>query len=494
MGAGAVTWVTDAGDIEMRLGPAAFADSDSLAATVAHEFKHVEQFRENPLPGSDTRLEREEEAYATEPAALERFRQNFEGWHDDSVRGGDGLRSSVDQGRDGGGGSAAGGDSDGAGDATRPGDDAGDPGEGSRTADVSEGSGDGVADHRSDQPEPAGDRNDPGGPDRLTDSAGEPEGSALPPQDIGLGDRTAETSPSPVDNDHSDDTGQQAGPDRQPSVSQEHPNRPAHDPGPDPATHDPAPDRSPSLFDQIDPNPPPNLPHPWPADPVSGYVIQARDLDFVGLTRTDVEAWMTREAPLGMSPELYREWRISMLEALARDGIDPAQVDIRMRGSGADFFSGVHKELPTEEMLADNPDALAKLREWLGEDPNRPVGRPFDSMHKLGLDEPSDFDLNISSGEMFDRARETWDPTRYKGELSKDHGYLNKVLVRKAYPHLYRWGQEWTARTGREMSYAVFDRAGPKDSTHLGFHVHFQETDWIVQRPGLEPGGADLVQ
>jgi hypothetical protein len=74
---------------------------------------HVERFREDPQPGSDTRLDRKEEAYATEPAAPERFRPNFEGWHDDSVRGGDGLRSSVDQGRDGGGGSAAGGDGDG---------------------------------------------------------------------------------------------------------------------------------------------------------------------------------------------------------------------------------------------------------------------------------------------------------------------------------------------------------------------------------------------
>ncbi|MGQ4615159.1 hypothetical protein [Nocardia sp. R7R-8] len=147
-----------------------------------------------------------------------------------------------------------------------------------------------------------------------------------------------------------------------------------------------------------------------------------------------------------------------------------------------DFFSGAHKQLPTEEALSDNPEALDLLREWLVDDPDRPVGRPFNSMHRLGLEEPSDFDLNFSSGEMFRRAVENWDPERYSGPLTRDHGYLNKRLVLTEFPHLFRWAMEWTARTGREMSYAVFDESGPADVSHRGFFVHFQDTDWIVHR------------
>jgi hypothetical protein len=226
-----------------------------------------------------------------------------------------------------------------------------------------------------------------------------------------------------------------------------------------------------------------NLPHPWPADPITGLPIRQHDLEFLGLTREQVEWWMNREAPLGMTPGVYREWRLSMLEALARDGVSLDSVDIRMRGSGADFYSGVHKKLPTDAELADNPESSARLRSWLGADDRRPEARPFDAMYKLGIEEPSDFDLNISSDEMFQRARENWDPDQYIGTLTKDHGYLNKGLVLSEFPHLFRWAQEWGARTGREMSYAVFDSDGPKDVSHLGYFVHFRESDWIVHRP-----------
>ncbi|HKS98384.1 MAG TPA: hypothetical protein VJT31_02550, partial [Rugosimonospora sp.] len=248
-----------------------------------------------------------------------------------------------------------------------------------------------------------------------------------------------------------------------------------------------------SPAEYIDPRPPKNLPHPWPVDPVNEYVIQQRDLEFIGVTREQVELWMAREAPLGMTPELYREWRISLLEALRRDGVPLDTVDIRLRGSTADFFSGVHKKLPTETELADNPESAAGLRRWLGDDPNRPTSRPFDSMHLLGLDEPSDYDINISSGAMFERAKAHWDPAEFKGPLSKDHGYLNKELVKQEFPHLLSWSEEWFARTGRDMSYAIFGGDGPTDMSHLGFYVHFRESDWIVHRPGTEHA-ADLPE
>ncbi|GFJ91845.1 hypothetical protein [Phytohabitans rumicis] len=264
---------------------------------------------------------------------------------------------------------------------------------------------------------------------------------------------------------------------------------PPHSPTPDSPPPDSTPPDStpPDAPGSAHGDPPSNMPHEWPSDPVNGYVIHDRDLDFLGLTREDVELWMAREAPLGMTPELYREWRTSLLDALQRDGISPEHVDIRLRGSAADFFSGVHKQLPTHGDLAGNLDAAQRLRDWIGDDPSRPTSRPFDSMHRLGLEEPSDYDINISSGSMFEHAAAQWVPGEHAGPLTKDHGYLNKALVRNAFPHLAEWADAWTARTGRDMSYAVFDHMGPADMSHLGFNVHFRESDWVVQHPPEHP-------
>ncbi|WP_285555037.1 hypothetical protein [Actinoplanes regularis] len=68
------------GGRQVRLGPAAFADAETLAATVAHEHTHVRQLREGRVTGPHMLRELEAEAYASESAAVQRFRQGFEGW------------------------------------------------------------------------------------------------------------------------------------------------------------------------------------------------------------------------------------------------------------------------------------------------------------------------------------------------------------------------------------------------------------------------------
>lgn len=68
------------GGREIRLGPAAFADAETLAATVAHEYTHVVQLREGRELGTHTMRALEDEAFASEGPALDRFRQGFEGW------------------------------------------------------------------------------------------------------------------------------------------------------------------------------------------------------------------------------------------------------------------------------------------------------------------------------------------------------------------------------------------------------------------------------
>ncbi|RSN40761.1 hypothetical protein DMC64_33895 [Amycolatopsis sp. WAC 04197] len=80
------------------LGPAGFADVETLVAVLAHEMTHVRQLRAGITPTEQTLERLEQEAEAAERPALERFRN-----HDDhDVRGGEDLRP-AGPGRDPGG-------------------------------------------------------------------------------------------------------------------------------------------------------------------------------------------------------------------------------------------------------------------------------------------------------------------------------------------------------------------------------------------------------
>ncbi|RSN33353.1 hypothetical protein DL990_15370 [Amycolatopsis sp. WAC 01416] len=88
----------ESGGKTIWLGPAGFADVETLVAVLAHEMTHVRQLRAGITPTEQTRESLEEEAEASEGPALERFRNH----DDDDVRGGEDLRS-AGQGRDPGG-------------------------------------------------------------------------------------------------------------------------------------------------------------------------------------------------------------------------------------------------------------------------------------------------------------------------------------------------------------------------------------------------------
>ncbi|MFC9166032.1 hypothetical protein ACFTZ8_35165 [Streptomyces fungicidicus] len=226
----------------------------------------------------------------------------------------------------------------------------------------------------------------------------------------------------------------------------------------------------------------------WPQDD-SGYAIAQRDLDFLGISPVQLKWMLTGEAPMGLTPELYQQFGSEMLAALQRDGIEPSQVDLRLKGTGAGFFSGIHKTLPREEDLVDNPLASQRLREWFGNDQHRPLRRPYDAMWRLGLEpEPSDFDLDINSSAIVRAAREHWrahHTNRYPGDFMGGHGYLDKETVRGTLPALADWASTWEAKVGRPLSLGVFESAGPFDATRLGRSLssHFKDTDWIIHRP-----------
>ncbi|MCX4732728.1 zeta toxin family protein [Streptomyces sp. NBC_01363] len=226
----------------------------------------------------------------------------------------------------------------------------------------------------------------------------------------------------------------------------------------------------------------------WPRDD-SGYAIRGRDLDFLGIAPVQIKWMLTGEAPMGMTPELYPQFGAEMLQALGQDGIDWSQVDVRLKGTGAGFFSGVHKTMPHEENLVARPEAARRLREWFSDSQDRPLRRPYDCMWRLGLESvPSDFDLDFNSTAMVRVARAHWGAhhsDRYTGDFMGGHGYLDKQTVMGSFPTLAEWASRWERELGRPMSLGIFESSGPFDSTQLGrtLSSHFRDTDWIIHSP-----------
>ncbi|MET8451633.1 zeta toxin family protein [Streptomyces sp. NPDC005209] len=230
------------------------------------------------------------------------------------------------------------------------------------------------------------------------------------------------------------------------------------------------------------------FPNWWPRDD-SGYAIRKRDLDFLGIDPVQLKWMLTGEAPMGMTPELYRQFGSEMLQALGQDGIEWSQVDVRLKGTGAGFFSGLHKTLPREEDLVARPEASRRLREWFGDSRDRPLRRPYDAMWRLGLESvPSDFDLDFNSTAMVRAARAHWRAHRsdqYPGDFMGGHGYLGKQAVTGSFPELADWASKWERVLGRELSLGIFESSGPFDATAIGRSLssHFLETDWIIHGP-----------
>ena len=209
---------------------------------------------------------------------------------------------------------------------------------------------------------------------------------------------------------------------------------------------------------------------PWPEDPVSGYRLQTRDLRFLGISIIRVKWWRSGEAPLGMTPRQYTDFRSSLADALRSDGVTTGDTDIRLKGSSINIFSNRRKALPTEGDLAGKPESAALLRQWLSDDPARPASRPFDSMYKLGLsDRRSDYDIQIRSDQMVELARRRYeaDPSQQLEPFAHDkYNFVAKQIVREQFPALHRWAQRWQDEFGREVNPALFGLEGePRQST-----------------------------
>ncbi|WP_406059475.1 toxin glutamine deamidase domain-containing protein [Micromonospora sp. NBC_00860] len=221
-----------------------------------------------------------------------------------------------------------------------------------------------------------------------------------------------------------------------------------------------------------------------PADE-SGRQLNPMDCEFLGITPDAVLAWADRSAPLGATREQFARMTADLLDALREDGLDLSTVDIRLQGSSARFFSGPHKQMPTESELIDNPEALARLQGWSQGAP-LPLRRPFDSMYRLGLEEPSDYDFQISSDEMVERAQRHA-AEKYPGlrVVNARYGFVTKKVARECFPRLFDWAERHARDLGRDVVPAIFPGSGPPDRAGTGVSSHFQDSDWIVGEPNV---------
>lgn len=201
-----------------------------------------------------------------------------------------------------------------------------------------------------------------------------------------------------------------------------------------------------------------NGPPAYPTDPLNGYQLQDRDRAFLGYTEEQLRWWRRGDAPLGMTPTQFHDFRTTLQEALRQDGIALEDVEVDLKGSGVNVFSHKRKPLPTREDFADNPDAAARLRAWLGDDPNRPRSGMFDAMHKLGLERPSDIDVQISSDEMIRRVRERFNavPGGLTSFAHHKYQFVHKVLMNEEFPSLAAWTERWHRDLRREVVPALF--------------------------------------
>jgi hypothetical protein len=238
----------------------------------------------------------------------------------------------------------------------------------------------------------------------------------------------------------------------------------------------------------------------------SGYRVRQRDLEFLGLTRSEIEAWRSRTRPLGLSDIQYRALVVGLAAALKRDGISTDDCDVRLKGSASQLFSGAHKPMPiTTDAIFDLfreeheriPDAweLDEIAHrlhtsWIRDD-KYPSRRPFDSMYRLSISrERSDIDLQLSSDILTKRCEDALvERGRSVTEARLKHPVYNFVkrdLVDDVLPNLYRFSLRMTDSIGRHVGIAVFPSAGPPDvsATKPELSAHLTSDDWILR---LEP-------
>lgn len=234
-----------------------------------------------------------------------------------------------------------------------------------------------------------------------------------------------------------------------------------------------------------------------------GYTLRREDIGFLGLTDDVIASFLARNTPLGMSTEAFADFLATLRDALATEGITDA--DIRLKGSSAEFWSGHHKFMPFNDAgEVDRGQVLAEFRkarhrtpklyvlqqiiehlsaQW-PEDASRPTRRPFDVMHRVGIaEEPSDYDLQISSEQILQKARQVivdleLEPTDLR-VMNDAYKFISKDIFHDACPVLDDWRVRQTEELGRPVTIAAFPSTGPT-RVDGPLSSHFQKSDWVI--------------
>jgi hypothetical protein len=233
----------------------------------------------------------------------------------------------------------------------------------------------------------------------------------------------------------------------------------------------------------------------------SGYQVGEGDLAFLAISFSEMIAMMNHDVPLGMNPQEYEQFQKTLLVAAERDGIN--DIDARLQGSAARFFSGAHKKMAYGriEIVEDfererdrlpEPLELQQIGELLNTvwpDPSeRPLRRPFDAYYRLGFArDRSDYDVQISSDALAARARDKLAPLGLDDEYDIHHPnyrYIKKSLVYAVCPNLSAWAVLQSDVLRRTVTIAAFPGCGPEQHADERMSSHHRPDDWMITKGG----------
>lgn len=233
----------------------------------------------------------------------------------------------------------------------------------------------------------------------------------------------------------------------------------------------------------------------------SGYRITAEDIVYLGIPNESLGEWRVGKRPLGFSNITYLAFTTGLWEALRADGIGPLGADVRLKGSAVSFFAGLHKSVPVNRddiivLFRGLRGRFPELFEVLEIErrlngrwplPTRPVRRPFDSMHRIGIDRvPSDYDLQISSDAIVAKceayAKALSISVTREVTFNDAYNFIRKDLLRAAMRHLSEFAVIMSDALQRDVTLAVFSSCGPPDlSADIGnLSAHFRDSDWRI--------------
>lgn len=227
--------------------------------------------------------------------------------------------------------------------------------------------------------------------------------------------------------------------------------------------------------------------------------MTADQIAFLDLTAQAIMDWRARRAPLGLKPSEYRAFCIELHRVIDREGI--TELDVRLKGSAAAFFSAPHKvfpetadrcvELAQKKKTGRTPAAVrAAYERFMAGAADTLKRPPFDSMFKLGVaSDRSDYDIQMSSGQIARRCREARDAAtadeRARWELVRaGFGFFEDIWFDLACPLVASWSDDWSGRLGRTVTVKAFDHSGPLDkSSEIGLlSSHFRDIDWMLSQ------------